>query len=114
MAHPWHHAVSSQKKHGGVPEDYLEIHDFFDSSKSTLASWQHRAMLHNSFGIYLAERIFGATITTSHGKQVPVRVIAEQHIREDLGWIPTVHDWFQHLDHQDWMTKGVKREVAQL
>ena len=25
MAHPWHHAVSSARKHGGVPEDYLDL-----------------------------------------------------------------------------------------
>jgi len=28
MSHPLHHAISSQKKHGGKVEDYIEIHNF--------------------------------------------------------------------------------------
>jgi hypothetical protein len=109
MAHPFHHAKSSAKRFGGKPEDYQALHDFMDSSKSTYASWQHRAILHNAFGIYIAERIFGATITNSDGKQVPTRVVAEQHVKEDLGWIPTVQDWMKHLGHEEWMTRGVQR-----
>ena len=112
MSHPMHHAKSTAKKHGGKWEDYIEVHDFLDSSKSTFASWQHRAMLHNSFGTYLAEKVFGSAITNSDGKDVPVRIIAEQHIMEDLGWIPTVKDWFENLEHKDWMTKGVHRKVS--
>jgi hypothetical protein len=34
MAHPWHHAISSTKQHGGKPEDYLKIHDWFDQTKA--------------------------------------------------------------------------------
>jgi hypothetical protein len=34
MAHPWHHAVSSARRHGGAPEDYLAIHEWFDASKA--------------------------------------------------------------------------------
>jgi hypothetical protein len=26
MAHPYQHAVSSARKFGGIPEDYVEIH----------------------------------------------------------------------------------------
>ena len=37
MAKPWIHAVSSAKRFGGVPDDYLAIHEFMDSSKSTIA-----------------------------------------------------------------------------
>ena len=33
MAHSYHHAVSSARKWGGVPEDYLAIHTWFDKSK---------------------------------------------------------------------------------
>lgn len=107
MAHPYMHARSSAKKFGGVPEDYQEIHDFFDSSKSTMCSWQHRALLHNSFGIFLAEKVFGTTITISTGRKVPVRLIGEQHVIEDLGRIPSVDDWLSNLQHKKWMTRGV-------
>ena len=116
MAHPYHHALSSVKKFGGKPEDYQAIHDFFDSSKAHYANWRHRAVLHNSFGIYLAERIFGTTITNSNGKQIPVRLIGEQHITEDLGIIPTVADWMRAISdpsqQKPWMTRGVDRSVV--
>jgi hypothetical protein len=36
----------------------------------------------------MAERQFGVTITTSTGRVVPVRVIGEQHVMEDCGFIP--------------------------
>jgi hypothetical protein len=118
MAHPYHHSISSSRKWGGTPEDYQAIHDFIDSSKAHYADWRHRAVLHNSFGIYLAERVFGTTITISTGKQVPVRLIAEQHVREDLGWIPTVADWLRAVGDPDklqpWMTRGVDRSVSRI
>jgi hypothetical protein len=48
MAHPWHHAVSSARKYGGRPEDYLEIHGWFDASKSQFADFRHRALRHHA------------------------------------------------------------------
>jgi hypothetical protein len=33
MAHSYHHAVSSARKFGGVPEDYTAVHSWFDRSK---------------------------------------------------------------------------------
>jgi hypothetical protein len=35
--------------------------------------------------------------------EVPVRYIAEQHIKEDLGRIPTVQDWLAEIRAQPWM-----------
>ncbi len=56
------HAKSSAAKLGGVPEDYYRIHEFIDSSKLFLPDWRHRALLHSTFGIFLAERyVFGPT-----------------------------------------------------
>jgi hypothetical protein len=57
----------------------------------------------NSEGIFLAERIFGVTITNSAGEKVPVRYIGEQHVKEDLGWIPTAQDWLSEIQPQRWM-----------
>jgi hypothetical protein len=37
------------------------------------------------------------------GKTVPVRTIGEQHVKDDLGWVPSVKDWLQHLQLQPWM-----------
>jgi hypothetical protein len=109
MAHPYDHARSSARKFGGIPEDYLAIHAWFDQSKMMYAHWRHRALRHHAEGIFMAETIFGATVTNSQGRTVPVRLIGEQHVREDLGWVPSMQDWFQHLGHQPWMTRGVLR-----
>jgi hypothetical protein len=58
---------------------------------------------HHSEGIFLCEAIFGATITNGDGKLVPVRTVGEQHVKDDLGWIPSVKDWLQHIEVQPWM-----------
>jgi hypothetical protein len=107
MSHPYHHAQSTAKRWKGQPEDYLKVHDFFDQTKSGYAYFTHRAVLHNSFGIFLAEQLFGSTIVNSEGKHVPVRVIGEQHVREDLGWIPSLKDWLIAMHPLPWMRKGV-------
>jgi hypothetical protein len=100
---PYLHAKSSAKKWGGVPEDYLPLHDFLDSSKAAHASVKHRAVLHSAFGIYLAERVFGHNITNSQGRQVSVRDVAEQHVLEDLGTIPSLDDWLKCMTIEAWM-----------
>lgn len=69
---PYLHAMVSVRKWGGRPEDYLPVHDFLDSSKAHLPDVRHRALLHNSFGIYIAERVFGHNITNANGKLVSV------------------------------------------
>lgn len=103
------HAVISAKKHGGVPEDYQAIHDFIDSSKQTIADARHRALLHTSFGIFLCERIFGHAITNAEGKQVPVRIIAEEHVQDDLGFIPTPEHFLGEMPIRPWMSGTVKK-----
>ena len=103
MAHPLLHAQSSAKKFGGKPEDYLAIHNWFDESKAYFADFRHRALRHHAEGIFLAERIFGVSIKSSDGNEVPVRYIAEQHIKEDLGRIPTAQDWLGEIRPQRWM-----------
>ena len=105
MAHPYHHALSSVRKYGGVVEDYLPIHDFFDESKAHFADFRHRALRHHSEGIFLAERIFGKTLTNSDGRVIPVRFIGEQHVIEDCGFIPSASDWLKSIQAEPWMRK---------
>ena len=108
---PLIHATISAKRFGGEPEDYQAIHDFFDWSKIAYPHMKHRAILHNSFGIYLCEKIFGTFITNKDGKKVSVRDVAEQHVIDDLGLIPTVQDWLEGLPmDKPWM-RGEKRKV---
>lgn len=105
MSHPYHHAVSSARKFGGTAQDYLRLHTWFDESKRCLPDVRHRALRHHAEGIFLAEQIFGVTIRNNDGKEVPVRTLGEQHVIEDLGWIPTVQDWLSNLAVQPWMLR---------
>lgn len=111
MTSPVFHATSSAKRFGGKPEDYQAIHDWFDATKEVWADFRHRALRHHSQGIFEAERVFGHSIVNSDGKQVPVRYIGEQHVKEDCGGrIPTVQDWLRHLKPEPWMSKGYTLE----
>ncbi|MBK8723539.1 MAG: hypothetical protein IPL95_15140 [Saprospiraceae bacterium] len=105
MAKPFIHAKSSVKKFGGNINDYLEIHNLLDSSKSVIADNRHRSLTHNSWFVStIIERIFGTTIFNSEGKEVSTREIAEQHILEDFGgFIPSGQDFLQELEYKEWM-----------
>lgn len=105
---PWNHALSSVHKWGGVPEDYLDIHNFIDSSKAHIADMRHRALFHSTFGIWLVERVYGTVLTTSAGATVSTRDVAERHVFEDMGTIPTVADWLREMPIEEWMG-GVSR-----
>jgi hypothetical protein len=109
MAHPYHHAVSSANKFGGSPDDYIEIHDWFDQTKEHFADFRHRALRHHAEGIFICQEKFGITITNSEGKKIPVRVIGEQHVKEDCnGRIPTIKDWLSCISPEKWMIKVQK------
>ena len=101
--HSGQHARSSAAHWGGTPEDYYRIHKFIDSSKAHQGDVRHRALLHSTFGVFMAEEVFGTTIQTSKGRMVYVRDIVERHIMEDLGKIPVVTDWLSLLPLQQWM-----------
>jgi hypothetical protein len=108
MAKPYIHAKSSAKRWGGTWKDYIDIHNLMDSSKSTFADNRHRALTHNSWFLFILEKIYGVTITNSDGVEVSVRDIGEQHILEDFGmkFIPTPQDYLQHMSYEDWMQNG--------
>lgn len=103
MSHPWTHSLSSAKRFGGKPEDYMEIHNWFDFTKSYIADMRHRAMRHHAQGIFEVEKLFGHQIINSDGKAVMVRYIGEQHVIEDLGFIPTAQDWLNCMSQDKWM-----------
>jgi len=107
MSHTIHHSDTSVKIWGGKREDYLPIHEWLDATKETFADFRHRALRHHSQGIFEAQRTFGFSIKNSDGKEVPVRYIAEQHIKEDCGGrIPTVADWLKSIKPEVWMSRG--------
>lgn len=109
---PHVHAKVSVKRWGGVPDDYLPIHNFIDQTKMAMPDIRHRAILHSAFGCYLAEQVFGVTITNTEGKEVSVRDIAEEHIIEDLGFIPSIERWLSKLPIEGWMSGTMKHRMA--
>jgi hypothetical protein len=57
----------------------------------------------------LTERVFGATITNSVGKQICVREIVIDHVIQDLGFIPTMEQYLKHMSLEGWMSGSDKK-----
>ena len=78
-----------------------------------VADFRHRALRHHAEGIFMLERFFDPMLTISTGRQVPVRFIGEQHVREDLGFIPSFADWVRSIRPEPWMGRAqpIQREV---
>jgi hypothetical protein len=112
MAHPWQHARSSARKFGGVATDYIDIHNWFDETKAWVGHSKHRMFRHHSEGIFECEKRFGMVITNSDGKEVYVRYIGEQHVKEDCnGHIPSAKEWLDNLNEpKEWMIRTLKIE----
>lgn len=113
--------MSAAHKWGGTPEDYLPIEEFIDSSKQVFGDARHRALYHHTLGVFLCERVFGKVLViekpikgTHHVKMesVPVRLIAERHIIEDLGWLPSPKDYIDGMLLKPWMSGSVRKEVG--
>jgi|GEM_PF-971366 len=91
MAHPWYHDVMAPRSFGGAPNDYLALEAWLDYTKSHIADCRHRLFLHNTWGIFVAERILGVTLCrASDGKILPTRPILETHVIQNFGRIPTL------------------------
>ena len=107
MTHAVFHAESSARRFGGRPSDYQAVHDWLDATKETFCDFRHRALRHHAQGVFEAERVFGLAIRNSAGGLVPVRYIAEQHIKEDCGGIvPAVADWLSRIRAEPWLSRG--------
>lgn len=115
MAQSYIHAEASARHFGGQPEDYLPIHSWIDQFKSTLGDVRHRAMLHHTKGPWMVQDVFGPYINihddegnlimTKQGKpkKVLTREIAENHIVEDMGCLPSPDDWLSCMSCVTWM-----------
>lgn len=112
MANSYIHAQASARHFGGTPEDYIKIHEWIDQFKGTMGDVRHRALLHHTKGPWMAQEVFGHFIEVfdekkQKTKKVMVRDIAENHIVEDLGWLPSPSDWLDCMNCTVWM--GGKR-----
>lgn len=103
------HAKIHAKKYGGRPEDYVDIDEFIDSTKQAVADVRHRAILHSAFGCFLTEKVFGRTRLNSDGKEYSTRDVAEDHIQQDLGFIPSMEQYLLNMQIQPWMSGTEKK-----
>ncbi|MBT3510767.1 MAG: hypothetical protein HN472_14620 [Nitrospina sp.] len=113
---PYKHAESSASKWGGCPEDYILIHDWFDETKQYTGDFTHRALRHHSAGVQWCIEKFGHSLTNSSNRNIPVKLIAEQHVFEDCGYIPTPQAWLKPVaeNPQRWMLKVQTKNVTPL
>jgi hypothetical protein len=105
---PYLHSKIHAKKYGGKPTDYADIDDFIDSSKQAVADVRHRAILHSAFGCFLVEQLFGRTRFNSDNREYSPRDIAEDHILQDLGFIPSVEKYLECMSIEPWMSGTMK------
>lgn len=106
---PYIHAELSAKRYGGVPDDYLDIHELLDSSKGAFPNNGHRAITHNSwFLVTILPKVFGHQRVNSDGKKYNVKDVGEYHVLEDfkMRFIPSVQDWLENLTILPWMSGG--------
>jgi len=112
MAHPIQHAKSSVRKWGGVENDYLRIHEWFDETKAWYGHSKHRLFRHHSEGIFECESVFGKSFYNSDNRLVYTRYVAEQHVKEDcFGYIPTAKEWVDNIHSKtppEWMIRTQK------
>lgn len=101
---PQKHAKNSAEKFGGKPKDYLDIHQFMDSSKASFSDARHRTITHNIwFCVNVIPKIFGEERINSDGKEYSTKDVAEMHCLEDMGVIPTIQDFLENMELKDWM-----------
>jgi hypothetical protein len=108
------HSKVHAKKYGGVPDDYVDIDDFIDSSKQAVADVRHRAILHSAFGCFIVEQVFGRTRVNSAGKTYSPRDIAEDHIIQDLNFIPSMEQYLNCMTIEKWMGGAKKHNRPNL
>lgn len=107
MAKAFIHADNCVRKWGGIREDYQPISDLMDSTKATSASLAHRWATHNTWFIYnVIPVVFGDTFINSDGREVSTKDVAELHCFDDYGFIPSLSDFTDKIEIEDWMFNG--------
>ena len=91
----------SVTKYGGEIDDYLPMHEWMDQTKAHVPDMRHRQFLHSSFGIYLLADRFGDYFVNSDERLISTRDIGEEHVIQDLGFIPTMQDYLDGLPGED-------------
>ena len=58
----------------------------------------------------MLERVFGPTISLSTGREIPTRWVGEQHVQQDLSFIPSFADWMRAIRPLPWMRRASRLE----
>ena len=112
---PVEHSALMVRDYGGRIDDYNELNLFIDSSKTHFPNWLHRAVSHNSWFVGICEKVFGAYIINSDKIEIPVRILAESHIKQDCNnKLPRIDEWLYAIsnkDKLDWMDSPKKTDL---
>jgi len=101
------HSQQSSISFGGAARDYLFIHRALNAPRDVLADRRSQRVLHNSWGITLLLRLLGDTCKRpSDGSTISIRPILEDHIRCDLGYIPTLEESVSEIAIEAWMYRS--------
>jgi hypothetical protein len=100
----YEHCRASAEEFGGAWSDYQTLHQFLDWPRDALPDGRFRRVLHNGWGIGLAEQAFGLALTRgSDGIELAVRPLVERHIQREMGTIPTLDTALEGVTLQRWM-----------
>ena len=81
----------SSVRSGGAWSDSLPVHEFLDISKIACADRRHRIVLHHvDLGLFVAQQAFPS--------RCDVADLVSQHVKEDLGRLPSLSDWLDLTD----------------
>lgn len=102
---------ASIKRFGGTADEHLPVHAFLDG-EGTMDPIVAGLTRHHAAGIFLAEEVFGTTVTIQ-SRPVPTRYLAELHVNTEVGRIPSVNDWLKRISVQGWMTTVGEKHVGE-
>lgn len=105
--HPYDHARSSARIHGGTWRDYWAFHHWFDATKSAHCHFSHRALHHHLQGVDEAASIFGLTMRNADGINVSTHTLGHQHLEEDGSLVPSAEDWLIDFQQPEWLPDAV-------
>lgn len=103
-------AALSARRHGGDASSYLPLHRWFLETSEWVEGPGHLLFRHHAFGIFEAESRFGPVLGPDRGT-IPTRVVAERHVQDVVGRIPTAADWLRRIKGDRWMVRPVPSDV---
>lgn len=108
------HCAASARRFGGVPADYEAVHRFMDLPAGSVGdefATRSRLVLHHAFGCFVAERAFGHRLPLTGGGFAHTRDVAERHVIDDVGHIPSLGEWLAAMAVDPWMA-GARKPPA--